>query len=239
MSSFGGPNIVTDGLVLHLDAGNVKSYQSGSTTWLDKSGYGNNGTLINGPTFNSANGGSLVFDGVDDYATIPNTITNNFPINGITVQAWVNHNNFNGSQAYINNWHSFASTQRGFILRTFNGQTFPSFWWCWGSSSGTGSYSTVYADSFSMNVNTWYHVVGVYEKGVSARIYGNGILRKTNTSVTNDIVYDTTNGVHIGSSNINSSKMNGKISSFKIYNRALTAQEVLQNYDATKIRFGL
>ena len=69
---FTGPHIVTDGLVLHLDAANTKSYQSGSTTWFDKSGYGINGTLTNGPTFSSANRGIIVFDGVNDY--IDNTV---------------------------------------------------------------------------------------------------------------------------------------------------------------------
>jgi len=61
------PKIVTDGLVLYLDATNTRSYISGSTSWNDLSRGGNNGTLINGPTFNSGNGGSIVFDGVNDY----------------------------------------------------------------------------------------------------------------------------------------------------------------------------
>ena len=63
------PNIITDGLVLYLDAANTKSYVSGSTTWTDLVGL-NNGTLINGPTFNSANGGSIVFNGVNNYVTL-------------------------------------------------------------------------------------------------------------------------------------------------------------------------
>jgi hypothetical protein len=63
------PKIVTDGLVLYLDAANTKSYVSGSTTWNDISRGGNNGTLVNGPTFNRGNGGSIEFDGVDDYVT--------------------------------------------------------------------------------------------------------------------------------------------------------------------------
>ena len=62
MGFYRGPNLVTNGLVLALDAGNTKSYQSGSTTWFDKSRNGNNGTLTNGPTFSSANGGSIVFE---------------------------------------------------------------------------------------------------------------------------------------------------------------------------------
>ena len=82
------PKIVTDGLVLALDAGNTKSYVSGSTTWFDKSGGGNNGTLINGPTFSSANGGSIVFDGVDDYVLVNKTLMANAPTG--TFDIWFN-----------------------------------------------------------------------------------------------------------------------------------------------------
>jgi len=64
------PRIITDGLVLCLDAGNPKSYPGSGTTWTDLSGNGNNGTLTNGPTYNSGNLGSLVFDGVNDYVNL-------------------------------------------------------------------------------------------------------------------------------------------------------------------------
>ena len=76
MASLGGPNIITNGLVLALDAANTKSYVSGSTVWRDLSGNNNSGSLTNGPTFNSANGGSIVFDGVDDYCV--NSLSNGF-----------------------------------------------------------------------------------------------------------------------------------------------------------------
>ena len=70
MSIHYSPTTVTSGLVLCLDAGNAKSYPGSGTVWTDLSGNGNTGTLINGPTYNSANGGSIVFDGVNDYANI-------------------------------------------------------------------------------------------------------------------------------------------------------------------------
>ena len=90
MSAFGGPNIVDNGLVLYLDAGNRKSYTSGSTTWFDKSGFNNNGTLTNGPTFDSGNGGNIVFDGADDYGIIPDSNILSFTNAQMTVSAWVN-----------------------------------------------------------------------------------------------------------------------------------------------------
>ena len=61
------PKIVTNGLVLALDAANTKSYPGSGTVWSDLTPNGNNGALTNGPTFNSANGGSIVFDGTNDY----------------------------------------------------------------------------------------------------------------------------------------------------------------------------
>jgi hypothetical protein len=82
----GGPNIVVDGLVLYLDAANQYSYVSGSTAWNDLSRSNNNGTLINGPTFNSANGGSIVFDGIDDYVSF---VSNPSLTNQITVEVWI------------------------------------------------------------------------------------------------------------------------------------------------------
>jgi hypothetical protein len=223
-------SINTDGLLLNLDASFTPSYPRNGTTWYDISSYGYNGTLVNGPTYSSNYDGTISFDGSDDNVTISNDITSNFSTNGITVEAWVYHNNFTGSQAYINNWFNFTSPQRGFILRTFNGQTYPSFWWCWGSVSSTNSYSTVYASNTPFSANTWYHVVGVYEKNVSARIYVNGVLKGTNSSVPYDIVYDTTNGVSVGTSNINTSRMNGNISEARIYNRVLSSSEILQNF---------
>ena len=80
------PNTVTDGLVLYLDAANVKSYASGSTSWNDLVGT-NNGTLVNGPTFSRANGGSIVFDGTNDTTNFGNIL--NIGLNSLTISCWV------------------------------------------------------------------------------------------------------------------------------------------------------
>ena len=84
MSTGYGPRIVTDGLVLYLDAGNNKSYPGSGNTWYDISENGNNGTLVNGVGYNSSNKGSLVFDGVNDY--IQTSLTGTFP--EITFDYW-------------------------------------------------------------------------------------------------------------------------------------------------------
>src|SRR6056300_382098 len=85
-------NIVTDGLVLNLDAARKDSYNRTGTTWNDISGNGNNGTLTNGPTFDSEDYGSIVFDGVDDYVTVSATPINSVLTNQITIETFINSN---------------------------------------------------------------------------------------------------------------------------------------------------
>ena len=89
MSVIGGPNIVEDGLVLSLDAANTKSYPGSGTVWSDLSGNSNNGTLTNGPTFDSGNKGSIVFDGIDDSISVGHTALLNPTLN-MTISVWVN-----------------------------------------------------------------------------------------------------------------------------------------------------
>jgi hypothetical protein len=88
MAFFHSPRIVTDGLVLALDAANSLSYPGSGTTWTDLSGKGNNGTLVNGPTFSPTNGGSIVFDGTNDYISFPNNP--NLDSQAITMESWSN-----------------------------------------------------------------------------------------------------------------------------------------------------
>jgi hypothetical protein len=85
----GGVNIVTDGLVLYLDAANISSYSGSGTTWTDLSRSGNNGTLVNNPTFDSANKGSIVFDGVDDFINCGNSPILVFGTLDFTVSIWI------------------------------------------------------------------------------------------------------------------------------------------------------
>jgi hypothetical protein len=87
MAFFHSPRIVTDGLVLALDAANSLSYPGSGTTWTDLSGKGNNGTLVNGPTFDQANGGSIVFDGTDDYVNLPDGLLSG--TGDFTIIQWV------------------------------------------------------------------------------------------------------------------------------------------------------
>ena len=211
----------------------VNGTRSNTQAVLDLTG--RNTITANSLTYASNN--TFSFNGSSNQLTMSTFDTAALSAEQITLEAWVRHTNLTGSQAYINNWFNFTGAdQRGVILRTFNSQAFPSFWWCWGAD-----YNAVYADSFTMSPGTWYHVVGTYTKNVAARIYVNGVLYNstTNTTVNNNIVYDTTNRFNIGQSNINGSWMNGQIDQAKVYNRALTTIEVKQNFEATRGRYGI
>ena len=115
MAGNNGPKIVRSGLQLHLDAADRKSYPGSGTTWFDLSGNSRHGTLLNGPVFNSGNGGYISFDGVDDYVNIPNaTNLNNLGSQDFTVSMWVyratNPPSGNGEMLYQS-----ATLDNGFV----------------------------------------------------------------------------------------------------------------------------
>lgn len=224
----GGVNIVTNGLVLYLDASNTKSYVSGSTTWNDVSRSRNNGTLINGPTFNSANGGSIVFDGVDDYVQTPLNILG---CNNTTQIVWYKWSLINqtGIMTYIGNGGS-----NGMGLYINSGA----------NDGGTGNkVSVLYGGLFfnALNVGTLFATLTtnwtqltLTRDTLTTRLYQDGIFLGSTTRVPSGNT--SLLNVNIGGG-IAAAK--GNYSQTTIYNRALTAAEVLQNYNATKSRFGL
>ena len=117
MSTIGGANIVSDGLVLCLDAANRKSYVNGSTVWRDLSGNNNSGSLVNGPTFSSANGGSIVFDGTNDYVQIGSNLLPSGN-SSHTVFSWVNKktDNTGGGWIPLITWGKNINNQKRFLF---------------------------------------------------------------------------------------------------------------------------
>lgn len=238
----GQGSIITQGLVLRLDAANPRSYEPPytSTTWRDISGNGNNGTLTNGPTFNSSNGGSVVFDGVNDYI---NTTQIQFDrLNPFTLSVWVNTINANNNQI-INNENS---TYRGYqfaISGDFGPGLLGKFYLFLRNTVNTnfmGAYSTN-----TVPTNTWTYLVATYNgsslsSGIS--LYLNGVKEVISSTVGNNLTSTTISNetTWIGQRRpLTQGPFNGKISQVSIYNRALTAQEVSQNFNATRARFGI
>ena len=230
MAVFGGPNVIDNGLVLSLDAGNVKSYPGSGTIWYDKSGNDNNGTLTNGPTFS---GGSIVFDGVDDYVRIPYKASLN--PDTITVSTWANRSQ-NGFYSHI-------------ICLPINNTTWVPPYMSYGieyiSNTNTISFLIGFTDNnFEYtNVNLgfgndqWFNFTGTYDK-TNVKIYINGVLSTTRAETRT--IYQSTSDFYVGAENLSAQyELNGKIGITQIYNRALSASEVLQNYNATKSRFNI
>jgi hypothetical protein len=230
------PKIVTDGLVLYLDAANTKSYVSGSTTWNDISRGGNNGTLTNGPTFSSLNGGSIIFDGIDDY--ISTTIPTVRRLTGTrsSIGIWFKVVNSTVRGAFIADWNSAGSLETCRFEITGYRMTSTKIG---GTINSAGGEALPIQSTTSILNNTWYNAVLQYD-GTNTTLYLNGNLESTLVTAERGSEPNSSNSVSISRGGaFNGVYLNGTIGQTSIYNRALTAQEVLQNYNATKTRFGL
>lgn len=227
------PKIVTEGLVLYLDAANTRSYVNGSTTWTDISRSGNTGTLINGPTFNSGNGGSIVFDGIDDYANLGTSINFSNYTNGFTIGFWVKILNTVQTNRYLFSKINTAGTDNQFsIVYGYVANTFELY----GGASGGASQNIRTNSQISVNDTNWHSLY--YTVGATTTGYLDAISKFTNNYASLTFVSSTNNNLL---STFNTAGFYGNLSlaNMALYNRILSATEILQNYNATKTRFGL
>lgn len=219
------PKIVTNGLVLYLDAANIKSYVSGSTTWSDISRGGNNGTLTNGPTFNTGSGGNIVFDGTNDYAAWD---VSNLGLNvqgPYTIECTLRYNSTTG-------------TINPITLTSLNTKAF---------QFGYISSSPVVWKYGGTTILTYTPPSGIYTMSCTVTtslvsVYINGILNNSTSTPslqTGTLTYLLSSAYHNGTAITPFAFFNGNIYNIKLYNKLLTSTEILQNYNATKTRFGL
>jgi len=217
------PKIITDGLVLCLDAANPKSYPGSGTAWTDISGNGNNGTLVNGVGFSSSNAGSLVFDGVDDYVTLGTKVVLPADILGYSFSAWWKVENTSGRPDVIisKGGSCFIEMSTGGNLVVF---------------IGVSGRSAPFNTNVAINLNEWYCVFVVWD-GADLIAYLNGVevARRVNDG-TSIIVEDLRIGTNAAN---NSGWWPGNIAQVAMYNRALTADEVQQNFNALRGRYGV
>jgi hypothetical protein len=219
-------NIVTNGLVLCLDAAKRDSYPGVGTVWNDISGFRNNGVLTNGPTFNSGNGGSIVFDGVDDYVLLNSNQALNFS-SSFTLSVWFKFNSLSNnillsrSRIPLNNaftFYQFSSGKPRLLLQN-------------GVSSISAISPNTYATGNIYNFTTTITSTQIIH-------YINGTLDSTisNTGILPDYsdAYNWVIGASIYTFTLYG---NQNIYSTYMYNRALSATEILQNYNATKNRY--
>lgn len=216
------PQIVTSGLVLSLDAGNIKSYASGSTTWFDKSGFGNNGTLTNGPTFSTGSLGSIVFDGTNDYINI-NTNTN-IPVSNsqYSISVWFNASNF-GAGGLVG-WGAYGSSSSVTAFR-FNSNGFRHYWW--------GNDLDV---ALNMSTGVWYNAVALFN-GTNRQIWLNNVMVAQDSPSSHNVPYST--NLTVGVTNNNTEFFNGELGLVQIYNKGLSSTEITQNFNALRGRFGI
>lgn len=228
------PKIITNGLILNLDAANRKSYPTTGASWTDLTTNKINCTLYNSPTFSSSNVGYLTFNGTNQYAQIPVNSSYSFSTS-FTLGCWF-YANSNGIDSTLEIFH-----------KRNNAPTYVSYGISWRLPTGSSNnnlFSRVgFTDgtvsdlnSSTLSVSGWYYGVQTYN-GSSHILYING-LPNVSGSVSKTIKDD---GIAptIASFNGSSEFFSGRVSICQLYNRALTAFEILQNYNATKGRFGL
>ena len=214
------PSINLSGLILLADSANKNSYSGSGTVWNDLSGLGNNGTLVNGPTFDAnTNKGAFTFDGTNDYINFGNSSI--LQQSTGTLSAWTKASSpGSGYRGIIAKQGAYGLFYTDSILVAYD--------WTAGVARSTG---------INIADNTWKNVVLTYQSGVSngTRIYINGVSVLTTTITIQNQVANLFGGAEANAGQYAACN----ISMFKMYNRALTSAEVLQNYNATKKRYGL
>jgi hypothetical protein len=221
--------VVQNGLVLNLDASKFYSYPKSGNTWTDLSGNTNDGTLTNGPTYSSANGGYFNFDGVDDYCNLSKTP----PINGneVTFSVW-NYGIVAKQSSII--WLAGSNGVR--ILQVHLPYVGPDFVY-FDAGNGISTFDRIQKVPAANEYQGWHH--WVFTKNAvdqTMYVYLDGSLWNSGTGKTLPLGTPDTTRL-IGSNGTEYHR--GYISNLQLYNRALTAGEITQNFNATKSRYGL
>ena len=224
-------NIVRDGLVLNIDPAKSNSYPGTGNTIYDLSGFGNTGILTNGPAFSASNNGSIFFDGSNDYINIPDSPSLN--PSRITLSCWVRFNSFTDNANLISKGYTIVGSPYVQYTLKMNTTTNNNLYGFEISNNGTNAYIYTTTPLFT---NRYYNLTATYD-GTTLRIYKDGIQDSVIASSSGSIASYAT-PVQIGRWGTQGTQyLNGNVSQALIYNRALTQQEILQNYNATKNRF--
>ena len=222
--------IVTNGLVLNLDAAKVDSYPGTGTTWYDLSGNNNNGTLTNGPTFSGiGKQASIVFDGSDDYVNVNSS--NSLNITGdLSLNSWIYCTGKNGSYRTIIS-KNYANDNPTYEIGIANTNTL--YWY----GNGIAKYGPT-----TINLNQWYNLsVTINSTAKTGVLYINGNVESNMSGLATQLT--SSNPLYIGvdapSGVGEQSFFIGNIANAQVYNRALSAAEVSQNFNALRGRYGI
>ena len=213
--------IVTDGLSLYLDSGEYASFPGTGTSWYDLSGNNNHSTLINGCGYSYRNGGSVTFDGTNDYVNVNNNA------NILSKAAYTKFAFFTNSSYSVGNniISGDASSAHAFFMQTTNKLY----------AGHNGSWSTITSNT-SLVLNTWYSAAVTFDTTNGFKLYVNGALDNTNGSTT---AYTGNDNCLIGAYIAGSNVFAGSIPVAMVYSRVLSSTEILQNHNALKARYGL
>jgi hypothetical protein len=229
---YGTPPIVTNGLVLALDAANTISYSGSGTTWRDLSGNSKNGTT-SGATYGSQNGGVFNFDGVNDTISV-GTGNTFFPLTNFTIDLWFQSKGTVPTTGTTPGLFGFTYGIRAY----FNSSNSIRF----GASSGSSAGAQLLNYTHTSNIRddgSWNNVV-FQATPTNSYIYLNGELKASRSLTWLGSTVWPTDEWNLGRDNNNSFYFfTGSIASYKMYNTALTLTEIQQNYNALKTRFGL
>jgi hypothetical protein len=222
----GGPNVITNGLVLNLDAANTKSYPGSGTIWTDLSRSSNNGTLINSPGFSSTNGGSIIFDGVDDFGMLP---ANNGlqPSAELTLEVWFKSSGSNSrvqGLLYLNYGTGLRLQSNGEIHTRVN-------------SAGSLQQFTTTSTYFN---NLWNQVILTINSNTAILYVNSIIIEQYSIIYDGSSPFDTSiGGVGTDINDGVNRGLYGNLSIARVYNRVLSLSEIQQNFNATRARFGI
>ena len=226
MSTKYSPKIVTDGLVLCLDAANSKSYVGSGTSWNDLSRNNNTGTLVNGPTYTSSFGGGIVFDGTNDYVAVSCAANTIRPYNSTTV-FWINLPLYSGGQRCIMSYRGYGGGN--LYIGKNSGGIFCYYNELNSSGYTVGTITNATNAMIAVTCDATNNLLNVYTNGsLVGSVVRTGWVTSYNTAIS------------LGFDNGGTAEyMLGNMYNFMHYNRVLTASEILQNYNATKGRYNL
>jgi hypothetical protein len=241
-----GQKIVTSNIVLHYDAAQFRSYTSGSTTWNDLSGNGNNGTLTNGPGFTTSGGGAITLDGVDDIVDFGDKTSFTPTSSGFSIEIWYYQTidiSGSGGYSYLDKWTTGGPTAEWLFGGAGGGALYA---WLYDNVNGGFIGRLVTSSDTHLNTSAWNQTVWTYNGGTtdgSNKIYINSVQRdNSNLNFGGTFVSVPNGGLSMALGRNNSglgNGMKGDVSCVNIYSKELSSTEVTQNYNAIKSRFGL
>ena len=215
--------VVTTGLQLYLDAGNASSYPGSGTAWTDLSGNSRDGTLTNGPTYSGTNGGSIVFDGSNDYVQCTGSLT----VTAATFVTWIRRNGNQGQYDGI-------LFSRGSNTTGMNFQTSNQLGYHWNDAGNTYNWQS----GLTIPDATWCMIaVSVTSTAATAYLCQTG----GTTTATNTVNHASSllNDIKIAQDDAGNRFFNGNIAIAQLYNIALSAGQVSTNFEADRARFGV